>query len=135
MGVDRVAVAVVDARDGAGVAVQAARGKGAYGLYQLNRGRAFCAEHDRQIVGQIDVNAQGVRHRDHVVEADGLRNLHITRVVRACGGVGDRLRATVFVVIIMQEPRGRHLQLRGVRHQNGWVHARVDCCGERKNLK
>ncbi len=133
--VDHVAVAVLDARDRDGVAVDAAAGDGGVGLRHLDGGHARGTERERRVIGQVLVNAHGVRGVGDLVGTDGHRHLGEGGVGRDGQRVGQGQGAVAVVAVVLDLPGRGGLDGRVAVDADVGVHALADGGGQREDLE
>ena len=133
--VDDVAVAVLDARDAARVAVVAAGREDREALGHLEGRNADRADGDREVRGDVDVDAHEPAGLDDLLSADGLGDLRVGGVGREDRRALEGLVAVVGVAVVLDLPRGRDLHRRGAVEVDVGVHARAQGCDERIDLE
>ena len=133
--VDGAAVAVLDLRDGHGVAVHAVVGDGRVGLGHLERGHLGGAE-DRGVVG-LDrrVDAELLGHADELIHADGLDDLRVAGVGRNLGSSVERDVAEARPLVVLHVPQRGDLQRRVAVEHDGRAHALVERGEQRDGLE
>ena len=124
--VDHVAVAVLDAGDGHGVAVHAARGDRGVGLAHLERGHHGGAERRGEAGLDRGVDAEGRRHLDDRLHADGVGDLHVAGVGGDHRRAGERAHAVVVVAVVARRVARRDAQRGGVGDHDRGAHAGVE---------